>query len=321
MSVTSTAAGSAFPPSVAALMPRARALAARLGTMPSQNHIRRELHVGPTKAKAVLTELSRLRVVPDGPETDGPIPPPDSDTSVPMERETARVLATATTPAPADAEPAVTVAAPPESASESADPVALAAYGATHSGAFGHAFDPVPVTDADRPVPESADEHTAEESSAQATPVAVPVTSADEAGKPMRAWPLLLLTLPAFVAIWSGWVGLGAMTGFGTVHPLPGIWDHLTLNSAITLPIGMEVYAAFALRVWVSGRVPERARSFAKKSVIGALTLGAAGQVAYHLMNAAGVTTAPWWITTIVASLPVAVLGMGAALAHLIRGK
>jgi hypothetical protein len=30
-------------------------------------------------------------------------------------------------------------------------------------------------------------------------------------------------------------------------------------------------------------------------------------------------TVAPWWITTAVACLPVAVLGMGAALAHLLH--
>jgi cytochrome bd-type quinol oxidase subunit 2 len=135
----------------------------------------------------------------------------------------------------------------------------------------------------------------------------------------VRTWPVLLLALPAFVAIWSGWVGLGELTGFGVVHPLPGIADGFSLNTAITLPIGVETYAAYALRAWLSGRVPGRARRFAKWSAIGSLLLGALGQVAYHLMESAGVTVAPWWITTLVACLPVAVLGMGAALAHLMR--
>jgi len=67
-----------------------------------------------------------------------------------------------------------------------------------------------------------------------------------------RSWPIALLAAPAFVAIWSGWVGLGGLTGFGLVHPLPGIADGLTLNSAITLPIGVETYAAYALRVWLA---------------------------------------------------------------------
>ena len=137
----------------------------------------------------------------------------------------------------------------------------------------------------------------------------------------LRSWPVLLLALPAFVAVWSGWVGLGELTGFGVVHPLPGIADGFTINSAITLPIGVETYAAFALRVWLSGRVPAKARRFAKISALSALGLGALGQVAYHLLESAGVTRAPWQITTVVACLPVAVLGMGAALAHLIHTR
>lgn len=131
------------------------------------------------------------------------------------------------------------------------------------------------------------------------------------------AWPLLLLAAPAFVAIWSGWVGLGELTGFGVIHPLPGIADTITLNTAITLPIGVETYAAYALKVWLTGDHPARARVFARWSALGSLAFGAAGQVAYHLMVAAGVESAPWQITAAVACLPVAVLGMGAALAHL----
>ena len=68
----------------------------------------------------------------------------------------------------------------------------------------------------------------------------------------VRSWPLLVLAAPALVAIWSGWVGLGHLTGFGVVHPLPGIWDQLAINTAITLPIGVETYAAYALRAWLS---------------------------------------------------------------------
>lgn len=132
-------------------------------------------------------------------------------------------------------------------------------------------------------------------------------------------WPLLLLAQPAFVAIWSGWVALGGMTGFGVVHPLPGIADELSLNTAITLPIGLETYGTYALYVWLSGAVPARARLFAMWSALGSLALGAGGQVAYHLMAAAGMTVAPWQITTVVACLPVAVLGMGAALYHLVH--
>ncbi|GAA3352091.1 hypothetical protein [Saccharopolyspora gregorii] len=64
---------------------------------------------------------------------------------------------------------------------------------------------------------------------------------------------------------------------------------------------------------------PAPARRFARASALGSLGLGALGQIAYHLMTAAGMTAAPWWITTLVACLPVAVLGMGAALTHLLH--
>jgi hypothetical protein len=134
---------------------------------------------------------------------------------------------------------------------------------------------------------------------------------------PTHRWPLILLALPAFVAIWSGWVGLGELTGFGPVHPLPGIADRFTLNTAITLPIGVETYAAYALRVWLAGSGTARARRFARDSAIGSLVLGVAGQVAYHLLVAFHVTAAPWPITAAVSCLPVVVLGFGAALLHL----
>lgn len=61
------------------------------------------------------------------------------------------------------------------------------------------------------------------------------------------------------------------------------------------------------------------ARRFARWSAIASLALGAAGQIAYHLMVAAGVTQAPWVITAFVSCLPVVVLGCAAALTHLIH--
>jgi hypothetical protein len=177
--------------------------------------------------------------------------------------------------------------------------------------------DPAPAAvDTAEIAQEGRDGHPGTEVTAvDAVAVARPVTVAR---RPV-AWPVLLLALPAFVAIWSGWVSLGELAGFGIVHPLPGIADDLTINTAITLPIGVETYAAYALWVWLSGTAPLAARRFARISAIGSLVFGAAGQVAYHLMAAAGMTVAPWQITAAVACLPVAVLGMGAALAHLLH--
>ncbi|MFI6332145.1 ABC transporter permease [Micromonospora chersina] len=179
---------------------------------------------------------------------------------------------------------------------------------------------PAPVAPESAPPAAAPVEITPAEPDTEATPVGHPDTPTPPT--PARSavvWPVVLLALPAFVAIWSGWVGLGGLTGFGIVHPLPGIWDSFSINSAITLPIGVETYGAYALYVWLSGRVPAPALRFAKWSALGSLAVGALGQVAYHLLVAAGITAAPWWITTAVACLPVAVLGMGAALAHLVR--
>jgi hypothetical protein len=58
-------------------------------------------------------------------------------------------------------------------------------------------------------------------------------------------WPSLVLATPAAAEVWSEWVSIAQKTGFGPVSPLPGIWP---LDSAIILPVGVEAYAAYALR-------------------------------------------------------------------------
>ncbi|MFI5269468.1 MAG: hypothetical protein ACHQ7M_18990 [Chloroflexota bacterium] len=140
--------------------------------------------------------------------------------------------------------------------------------------------------------------------------------------KAPRRWPLILIAAPAAVAVWSGWVGLGGMCGFGVIHPLPGITlfglDHFQLNTAITLPVGVESYGAYAMGVWLFPGLPVPVRNFARRSAIGSLLLGMLGQVAYHLLNAAHIKTAPWFIIMLVSALPVITLGFGAGLTHLL---
>lgn len=135
----------------------------------------------------------------------------------------------------------------------------------------------------------------------------------------MRRWPLWLIASPAAVAVWSGWVGLGTLCGFGLVHPLPGIAPGFELNTAITLPVGVEAYGAYALGAWLHPHSPATARAFARGSAIGALGLGMAGQVIYHLLAAAHASRAPWPVVVLVSCLPVITLGFGAALTHLLR--
>jgi hypothetical protein len=85
--------------------------------------------------------------------------------------------------------------------------------------------------------------------------------------------------------------------------------------------VGVEAYAAFALRSWLAEghSISDRTRRFAKCSAICSFALGMAGQVAYHLLAQAGAARAPWPVTMVVSCLPVLVLAMGTTLAHMLR--
>jgi hypothetical protein len=137
----------------------------------------------------------------------------------------------------------------------------------------------------------------------------------------VRSWPLLVLAAPAAAEVWTGWVGIAQKTGFGLVSPLPGILPSLHLDTSITLPVGVEAYAAYALRAWLAREhsISGRTRRFARWSAICSFALGMAGQVAYHLLAQAGAARAPWPVTMIVSCLPVLVLAMGTTLAHMLR--
>ena len=156
-------------------------------------------------------------------------------------------------------------------------------------------------------------------------PVPRPATDRSAAvpsgARTVRSWPLLVLAAPAAAEVWSGWVGIAQKTGFGRISPLPGIWPSLHLDTTITLPVGVEAYAAYALRAWLAREhsISGRTRRFAKWFAICSFALGMAGQVAYHLLAQAGAARAPWPITTVVSCLPVLVLAMGTALAHMLR--
>lgn len=134
-------------------------------------------------------------------------------------------------------------------------------------------------------------------------------------------WPLILIASPAAVAVWSGWVGLGQLCGFGIVRPLPGIAPGVQLDTAITLPVGVEAYGAYALAAWISLTAEHPARTFARRSAIGSLLLGALGQVSFHLLSVAHAARAPWPVTVLVACMPVVTLGFGTGLTHLLRGR
>jgi len=275
---------SAYPITADELADRVRARTVELGAPPTQNQVMTEFKVGRPKAAAALGALTPdpLAIADQARPGAGPGPAPDPAPDPVLPLTDPAGLGVGSVPV------SMVVDAPP---TPGPDPGAV---------------------DTAAPAPDrSTSEGTAGRGSGAG--------GARRAGR-VRSWPLLLLAAGAFVSIWGGWVGLGELTGFGPIRLLPGILDEFVINSAIALPIGVEAYAAFALRVWLTPNpLPARARRFAMFSAIGSLLLGAAGQVAYHLMTAAGITTAPWQITAFVACLPVVVLGCGAALAHLIH--
>lgn len=194
-----------------------------------------------------------------------------------------------------------------------AGPAAAGNYGPAAASGMDRATDVPPADDARRSGLSRA--RTAGPAAADRSP------AASSSRRTARSWPLLVLAAPAAAEVWSGWVGIAQKTGFGLVSPLPGIYPSLHLDTSITLPIGVEAYAAYALRAWLASEpwVSRRTRRFAKWSAICSFGLGMAGQVAYHLLEQAGAARAPWAITTIVSCLPVLVLAMGTTLAHMLR--
>ena len=88
-----------------------------------------------------------------------------------------------------------------------------------------------------------------------------------------RPWPLVIIGLAAAVAVWGGWVRLGELTGFGAINLLPGIGRGITLNTAVVLPLSVEFYSAYALRVLLaSDRLSAENRRFARRSFVASLS-------------------------------------------------
>lgn len=290
-----TTARSAYPRAVEDLIPHARDLAAQLGELPSRNKLMKTFRVGSDKANALILALAPAPAAPVSADPEPVEPPPGAEPVIEPVAELAPPLEP----------PAVIADEMPASRGITRPPAEpLAPYAG--SGTLPKPDDILADAEILRgpwPVEPPAAEPVAEPSPKRRRPV---------------VWPVLILCLPAFVAIWGGWVEMGRLTGFGMVTLLPGISD-FQINTAITLPIGVETYAAYALYVWLSGWAVGAARRFAKWSALASLALGALGQIAYHLMAAAGWTSAPWAITAAVSCIPVAVLGMGAGLAHLMH--
>lgn len=165
------------------------------------------------------------------------------------------------------------------------------------------------------PTGTSADERGEDE-----PPVDAVVPSRDEVVRLPRPWPLIFIGLAAAVAIWGGWVRLGELTGFGPINLLPGVGGGFTVNTAVVLPLSVEFYSAYALRVLLaSDRLCDPTRRFARRSFLASLVVGGGAQIASHIMVAAHVASAPWPVTTVVACVPLLVIGLATGLATLVK--
>jgi hypothetical protein len=126
-------------------------------------------------------------------------------------------------------------------------------------------------------------------------------------------WVIVLIAVPAAVEVWASWVGLGSLCGF-SVHI-----GKKAIGTGWTLAVGMETYGGLAAIVWLSAAPGPRSRAFAQWSALAAFGLSLLGQVAYHLMTAAGMTRAPAVVIAFVSCLPVLVIGFAAFLVHLVH--
>jgi hypothetical protein len=281
---------SAYPLAPEELTDRVRELAVELGGWPSRNKVMTTFRVGAPKATDALAALRTSGFDPTAPTATSTETRPDNAPEASTKPDLHVVKPAPVAPSP----------------------------GRTN----GHriAAEPTDTPDTGQDTGETAEETpgaAAGEASSEVAPVVDPGL-----GRRVRVprWPILLIALGAFVSIWGGWVGLGKLAGFGPVQLLPGIADEFVINSAITLPLGVEAYAFYALWVWLAPAeacVPARARRFACWSSMAALGLGLFGQATYHLLATAGAQRAPDAVVVFVSCLPVLVLGAGAALAHL----
>jgi hypothetical protein len=278
---------SAYPLAPEVLAEKVRALAVEMGGWPSRNKVMTTFRVGAPKATEALDTLRAAGFDPTTPTTT-----PAAETSAESAPEV-------------DTGPGLHLVKP-------------APAGLAEGRSNGHriAVEPstAPVAGQDT---RGAGDEVADGASSE---VAQVVNPGPRRRVRVPRWPILVIALGAFVSIWGGWVGLGKLAGFGPVQLLPGIADEFVINSAITLPLGVEAYAFYALWVWLApaaARVPARARRFACWSSAAALGVGLFGQATYHLLAAAGAERAPDPVVVFVSCLPVLVLGAAAALAHL----
>lgn len=139
---------------------------------------------------------------------------------------------------------------------------------------------------------------------------------------------MLGVGLTAAITSWAGWTGLAELCGFrGTLS----LGDSLpTLHVSWLVAVSVDLYALVGFQMWLHGSrwVSDHTRNFARASTFAAIILGAAANVAYHVISAEkiraeylteGLPMPPMAVVVIVSSLAPIFLGVVAHLDALMR--
>jgi hypothetical protein len=135
--------------------------------------------------------------------------------------------------------------------------------------------------------------------------------------KPARrdhAWVLAVIAAACGLEVCATWTGIGSRSGFPVIR-LPFGIAHIPTD--FCLMVCMEVYAGYALFIWLARRPARRSGPFAMWSGLAAVVLSLTAQVAYHVIGSAAVP--PHWLVGLVGALPVIALLLAAILVHLVR--
>lgn len=122
-------------------------------------------------------------------------------------------------------------------------------------------------------------------------------------------WVLFVVAASVLAEVWASWVGIGSISGFPRIGPIPTDW---------VLAVAMEAYWGYALYAWLVASPGPRSRAMAMWSCAAVFVLSLIGQVLYHEITAPAATPlGKRFVIGFVTSLPVIVLALIAVLIHL----
>lgn len=126
--------------------------------------------------------------------------------------------------------------------------------------------------------------------------------------RPLRS----LAALPMAVLLWGSWAELGAMTELRTLHPLPGLVDHLTLDLSLMPAVSLLGFLAWVSWLWSRNSLALDRRSTSVVSAVGLIAV--AGYLSVHMAGWSTVAPAPALVIAAVSCVPILVAAAAALL-------